>query len=101
MITVRPPSSAIFAPSKLITPNWHHPLEGLLQIPGQIVGRLGADRQPHRPWPDARGEEFVVAELAVRRAGGVDDQALGIADVRQMGPERQAGDELRGRNISP
>src|SRR3984893_3488873 len=70
------------------------PRETLLQIPDQIVDGLSADRQPHRPWPDAGRPQLVVAQLAVRRAGRVDDQALCVADVRQVGPERHAADEV-------
>src|SRR5260370_15470657 len=66
------------------------PRETLLQIPDQIVDGLSADRQPHRPWPDAGRPQLVVAQLAVRRAGGGGDHAFFVDHVRQVGPEAHA-----------
>ena len=74
-----------------------HAREALLEIPDQIVDRLGADREPDRARADARRPQLVVAQLAVRRAGGMDDQALRVADVRQVRPERDAADEVLAR----
>ena len=67
-----------------------------MQVPDQVLDGLGADRQPHRARADAGRPEFFVAELAVRGAGGVDDQAFGVADVRQVGD-----DELRAAGVGP
>ena len=47
-------------------------------VPGPTPGRL----------------ELGVAQLAVRRAGGMDDQALRVADVGEVGPERHAADQV-------
>jgi hypothetical protein len=71
-----------------------HERETLLQIPDQVVDGLGTDRQPHRPRTDPGRQQLVVAQLAVRGAGRVDDQALRIPDIRQVGPERDAADEV-------
>ena len=68
--------------------------KSLLEIPDEIVGGLGADRQPDCARPDACCTQFVVAQLTMGRAGGVDDQALRVSDVRQMRPERDAADEV-------
>src|SRR4029450_4141862 len=45
---------------------------------------LDPDGEADRPRPDARAPQLIVVELAVRRAGGMNDQALGIADVGEM-----------------
>ena len=71
-----------------------HAREALLEIPDQVVDRLDADREPDRPGADSRRPQLVVVELAVRRARGMDDQALRVADVRQVRPERDAADEV-------
>src|SRR5262249_39226514 len=71
--------------------------EPLLEIPDQIVDGLGADRQPDRPGADAGGAQFVVVELTMSRAGWMDDEALGIADVGEVRPERHAANEVLAR----
>ena len=38
MITVTPPSSAIFAPSSLITPNWHHRAPAPIRTVSRAIG---------------------------------------------------------------
>ena len=53
--------------------------------------RSSTDSRPtesaDRPGRDPGGRQLVVAQLPVGGAGGVDDQALRVADVRQVGPE--------------
>src|SRR6185312_16555639 len=68
--------------------------EPLLEIPDQIFDRLETDRQAHRSGGDTGRSEFVIAQLAVSRAGGVNDEALRIADVGQMGPQRHRTNEV-------
>src|SRR5690606_2534206 len=73
------------------------PGEALLEIPDQIVRVLDPDRQPNRAGTHARGEKLGFLELPVRRARGMDDEALRVADVREMRPYRQAANELLSR----
>ena len=47
------------------------------------------------PGPTPAAAQLLVAELAVRRAGRVDDQALRVADVRQVRPEGHAADQAQ------
>src|SRR5690606_36679659 len=75
--------------------------ETLLQVPDEVVGVLQAHRQAHRARPDAGRAQLVVAQLAVRGAARVDDQALRVADVRQVRPERQTGDEILPAGPAP
>ena len=46
------------------------------------------------PGTDAGRPQLVVAQLTMRRAGRMDDQALRIADVREVRPQRHAADEV-------
>src|SRR5262249_3578124 len=71
--------------------------EALLEIPDQIVDVLDSDREANRSRADARGLELLLVELAVRRARRVNDQALRVADVREMRPECHAADEVLAR----
>src|SRR6516225_4179959 len=71
--------------------------EALLEVPDQIVDVLDADRESDRPWTDARRLEFLVVELAVRRARRMNDEALGITDIREVRPERYTANELLAR----
>ncbi len=53
-----------------------HAGEALLEIPDQVVDRLDADREPDGARADAGGPQLVLAQLTVRRAGRMDDEAL-------------------------
>ena len=44
-----------------------------------------------------RRQQFLVGQLAMGRAGGMNHQALGVADVGQMAPELQRLDEAPAR----
>ena len=69
----------------------------MLKIPEKIVERLQPYRESNRAEADTGCPEVFVAELAVSRAGWVDDQALGIADIGQVAPESQRFDEALAR----
>src|SRR6478609_6969838 len=71
--------------------------EPLLEIPDQVVDVLDADRKPDRAGANARRLELVLLELAMRGARGMDDQALRVADVGQVRPQRHAADEVLAR----
>ena len=64
--------------------------ETLLQVPDQVLDRFGADRQSHRPRPDACRPAARRHPAGGASCGGVDDQALRVADVRQVRPEGHA-----------
>src|SRR5262245_46834828 len=68
--------------------------EALFDIPDQIVNRLDAHRESNRPWTDAGRAQLFLAQLPMRRARGMDDQALGIADIGQMRPQGDAAYEI-------
>src|SRR6185369_16511701 len=70
------------------------PREALFEVPDQISRGFDADRQPDRPRTDTGGAQLVVVELPVRRAGWMDDEALGIADVREVRPQGHAANEV-------
>ena len=70
------------------------PGEALFEIPDQVVDRFGADRQPDGSRPDARRPELIIVELPMRRARRMDDQALRVADVGEVRPQRDAADEV-------
>src|SRR6476620_976993 len=71
--------------------------KALLEIPDQILDGLDADREANRARADASGTQLLFAELAMRRAGRVNDQALRVADVREVRPQRHAADEVLPR----
>src|SRR5580700_10316269 len=58
--------------------------ERLAQIVGEIAGVLEPNRQPHQLLADAGLRQVLAAHLLVRRAGRMNDQRLGIADVGKM-----------------
>src|SRR5687768_5539783 len=65
----------------------------LVEVPQQVVGVLQADREPDHLGQDASGALLGLAELLMGRAGGVDDQRLGVADVGEVREELQSLDE--------
>ena len=73
----------------------------MLKIPEKIVQRFQPYRESHRSQADTGCPEVFVAELAVGRAGRVDDQAFGIAYIRQVAPESQRFDEALPRLPPP
>src|SRR6266545_4827269 len=64
-----------------------------LEIREEILDGLETDREPDRSGADAGRGELGVGELPVRRARRVDDEALRVADVREVAPERERVDE--------
>ena len=71
--------------------------QGLLKIVDQVRGRLDADRKAHIVRRDAGHacSSSLSCEWVV--AGRVDDQRLGVADVRQVREELDRFDELLAR----
>ena len=67
----------------------------LADVPERIdvVDVLEPHREAHRAGRDAGRDQLVVRELAMRRRGGMDDEALRVADVGEVAPERQRLDE--------
>ncbi len=57
------------------------------------LGILETDRKTHHVLADAGGGERRGVELLMRRAGGMDHQRLGVADIGEMGDQLQAVDE--------
>src|SRR5206468_2518327 len=73
-------------------------VEAALEVPQQIFKGFEANGQADSAAADARGYELLLTQLAVRRTGRVNDQALGVAHVGQMAPQAKRGDEpLAGR----
>ena len=66
----------------------------LIEIPDQVVQVLKSDREPHHILGDACGGMILVAQLLVCGGGGMDDEALGIADIREVREDLQGVDEL-------
>src|SRR4051812_42454393 len=78
-----------------------HSCKALLEIPDQIVHRLGADRQTDCARSDPRGPQLLVVQLPMRGAGRMNDQALRVSDISEMRPERHAANEiLSGRTAA-
>src|SRR5689334_16678457 len=75
--------------------------EAALEIPDQVIAGFDTDGEADGAGGDAGGGQLVVFELAVGGAGGMDDEALGVADVGEMAPERERFDEaLAGRTAA-
>src|SRR5207253_6538127 len=71
--------------------------ESALEVPDQIIQRFEPHREADRARADSGGSQLLVAQLAVRRTRGVDDQALGVANVREVTPQLERSDELLAR----
>src|SRR5262245_66229908 len=74
--------------------------EPLLEIPDQVVDVLDADGEPDRAGANAGRFELVFGELPVRRARGMNYEALRIADVGEMRPQRDRANEFLTRVAS-
>src|SRR5262245_29742711 len=68
--------------------------ETLFEIPDQIVDGLCADREANRTRSHSGGLQLVVVQLSMRRTRRVNDQALRVADVRQVRPQRDTANEI-------
>ena len=69
-------------------------VEGLLQVADDVVHIFGPDRQAHEVGGHAGALLLFQSQLLVRRAVGVDDQRLAVADVGQVREELHAVDQL-------
>src|SRR5579863_2234413 len=67
--------------------------QGLREILDDVVGVLETDRQPNHVLADPRGSERRRIQLLMCRAGGMDDQRLGVADIGEMRDELETVDE--------
>ena len=68
--------------------------ESLFEVPEEVLRVLEANGEADGARADASGDQFVVRELAMGGAGGVDDEALGVADVGEVGEQAHAADEV-------
>ena len=68
--------------------------KALLQVPDQIIDVLDADRQSDGSRTDAGSSQLLLAQLPVRCARRMNDEALGVAHVREVRPERYTADEV-------
>src|SRR4051812_2480388 len=66
----------------------------LFEIPEEVVDRFGAYGKADRSRPNSGCPQLIVAQLAMRRAGWMDDQALAIAYVGQVRPQRDTSNEV-------
>src|ERR1700733_309000 len=69
------------------------PLQRLIQVADQIVGRLEADRQAYDVIAGPRCFALLVGKLPMRGRGRMQDQASRIADIRQMREQAHALDQ--------
>src|SRR3954470_10976235 len=69
----------------------------LVNIPENVVERLKSDRHAHHVGRDAGLDLVGFAHLAMRGGGRMDDQRLGVADIREMAHELRRLDELLAR----
>jgi hypothetical protein len=56
----------------------------LIEIAYQVFGSLNADRKPDHVRPGAGRQPLLIAQSPMRRAGGVQNEAAGIADIGEM-----------------
>src|SRR5690349_13134695 len=68
--------------------------QSLLQVGDDVLHRFDAYRQADHVGAGAGCDPLLVAELAMGRRGGVDDQALGVADVGEVREQIDAVDQL-------
>src|SRR6185436_4865180 len=74
--------------------------EALFEIPDQIIDRFGTDREPDGSGADTGGLQLLVVQLTMRRAGRMNDEALRIADVREVRPQAHTTDEVLSRGAA-
>ena len=70
-------------------------VEGLIEVPEDIVDVFDANAQTDEIRADTRGSLLLIRKLAVRGAGRMNGQRLGIAQVSDVTDEFQAIDEFR------
>src|SRR5262249_33159914 len=66
----------------------------LVEVANQVVGGFKADREADHIWARARRQALLVAQLAMRRPGGMQDQAAGVADIGEMRKQLHALDQF-------
>ena len=75
----------------------NHPIsnlgQGLIQVGQDVVQRLDADREPDKVGRDAGRVLLLLAQLLVRRRGGMDGQAARVANVGQVAEQLQVLDK--------
>lgn len=69
-------------------------LEGLLEVGDDVVDVLSADGDADEVLGDAGAHALLVGQLRVGGGPGVDGEGLGVADVGEVGDEREAVDDL-------
>ncbi len=74
--------------------------ERLFEIGDDVLRPFEPHRQPHHVLADPGLGELLGAHLAMRGAGGMDDQRLGVADIGEMARKPQRLDEARPRRPS-
>src|SRR6185437_217078 len=67
--------------------------QGPVEIPGDVVQILDADRHPHQIRADPCLDLILRTELLMGGGSRVNDQALGVADVGQVREEAEAIDK--------
>src|SRR5206468_4094839 len=60
----------------------------------------GADREADGSGADTGGPQLFVVQLTMRRAGRMNDEALRIADVCKVRPQRYTTDEILSRGAA-
>src|SRR5690606_30793628 len=68
-----------------------------VEVFGDVARGLQADRQPHQFLAQPRFFQLLGIHLLMRRARGVNDQRLGVADIGKMTREPERLDEFPPR----
>ena len=74
--------------------------ERLIEIGDDVGCILQPDRKPHHIVACAGARALLVAELAMRGRGGMDDQAPRIADIGEMAEQLDVADERDARLVA-
>jgi hypothetical protein len=69
-------------------------MQSLTEVTDNILDGFDSHRQAHHVFTDPRGVELIGTHLLMRRAGRMDDQRLGIPDIREVTCEAQRLDEF-------
>ena len=69
-------------------------IQRLIQIPQNVINILKTDTQPHKVGRYPSRSHFIWVQLAVRRAGRMDCQTLGVTDICQVAQELKIIDKL-------
>src|SRR5471032_616996 len=74
--------------------------QSLLQIGDDVVSLFEAYRQANYVGARTGPDPLLLGELAVRRRGGMDDQALGVADVGHVAEQLDRVDDLHANVVA-